>query len=550
MEWAARVQRLEAELYGLRRAMRGRAVIEQAKGLLAGTLGISTEDAFDHLSRLSQHENLRLVEVAARIVGTALPANLADEMGAPQSAPDLVSGPGPEEVPAAAVAEVGPVDAGTGASPDLPAPLRVRLQAATAAVSSASGPMELAALVLADGLADLDAEAVAIYLAEPDGALALAGSAGLSAQVASNWQRVPSPVRTPAGEAVSSARPVWLNGTAGHPYQLVGPGGARAALPLRQPAGAIEVIWAGPRNFPAGERGYLSALASAVAAQLARTGTGGERRDAPDYLMHAALEVVPAPLFLIVPVRDEAGEVVDFLIEFASEQAGDPHDKPAAALIGSRLLDVRPALAVNGVFEAYREVLRTGVPWRRGVTAETVLTGGAPRVAEISRAAVRVGTRLVVSWQVHDAEVALARAAEAEELGRFGYGEWPMGGGSPVWTAGLFRIFERSPQQGPLTLDEIPQLVTADDLPGLERDLAKVLIDKRPVDTQFDVRVGRAVRALRAIVAPVYDDAGELTAVRMVVQDITDMSVRVATQRRSAQAAAMRRVHRPGRRAE
>jgi hypothetical protein len=205
---------------------------------------------------------------------------------------------------------------------------------------------------------------------------------------------------------------------------------------------------------------------------------------------------------------------------------------------------------VNGVFDAYKEVLRTGVPWRRGATTETVLAGGAARAAEISRTAVRVGTRLVVSWQAHDAEVALARAAEAEELGRFGYGEWPMGGGPPVWTAGLYRLFDRSPQQDPLTLDEIPSSVIPDDLPGLERDLARVLIDKRPVETQLGIRVGKAVRALRAVVAPVYDDAGELTAVRMVVQDITDMSVRAVAQRRAAQAAAIRRVHRPGRRDE
>src|SRR2546430_13630334 len=66
LDWAARVQRLEAEVDGLRRAMRSRAVIEQAKGFLSAALNCGLDEAFDHLARLSQHENLRVTEVAAR----------------------------------------------------------------------------------------------------------------------------------------------------------------------------------------------------------------------------------------------------------------------------------------------------------------------------------------------------------------------------------------------------------------------------------------------------------------------------------------------------
>src|SRR5947207_15286416 len=73
LDWAARVQRLEAEVDGLRRAMRSRAVIEQAKGFLSAALNCGLDEAFSHLARLSQHENLRVAEVAARIIGAALP---------------------------------------------------------------------------------------------------------------------------------------------------------------------------------------------------------------------------------------------------------------------------------------------------------------------------------------------------------------------------------------------------------------------------------------------------------------------------------------------
>lgn len=53
----------------LTQAMRSRAVIEQAKGILmAGSAQLSAEDAFDLLRKASQRENVKLRDVAERIV--------------------------------------------------------------------------------------------------------------------------------------------------------------------------------------------------------------------------------------------------------------------------------------------------------------------------------------------------------------------------------------------------------------------------------------------------------------------------------------------------
>src|SRR5690348_5832265 len=70
---AALVAKLRAELTGVRTAMRNRAVIEQAKGVLVERLGITPDQGFDHLVRLSQRTNIKLIEVAAAIVGTTAP---------------------------------------------------------------------------------------------------------------------------------------------------------------------------------------------------------------------------------------------------------------------------------------------------------------------------------------------------------------------------------------------------------------------------------------------------------------------------------------------
>ena len=76
---AALVAKLRAELTGVRTAMRNRAVIEQAKGVLVERLAVTPDQGFDHLVRLSQRTNIKLIEVSAAIVGTTAPdPNAAD----------------------------------------------------------------------------------------------------------------------------------------------------------------------------------------------------------------------------------------------------------------------------------------------------------------------------------------------------------------------------------------------------------------------------------------------------------------------------------------
>lgn len=65
--WLAhmRVTRLTEQL---EEALEGRGVIERAKGLLMGELGIDEDRAFDVLRTQSQHENIKLREVAAQLL--------------------------------------------------------------------------------------------------------------------------------------------------------------------------------------------------------------------------------------------------------------------------------------------------------------------------------------------------------------------------------------------------------------------------------------------------------------------------------------------------
>jgi AmiR/NasT family two-component response regulator len=52
-------------------AMQARATLEQAKGIVMGARRCGADEAFEVLRRASQRENVKLREIAERIVGAA-----------------------------------------------------------------------------------------------------------------------------------------------------------------------------------------------------------------------------------------------------------------------------------------------------------------------------------------------------------------------------------------------------------------------------------------------------------------------------------------------
>ncbi|MET9904798.1 ANTAR domain-containing protein [Streptomyces sp. NPDC006446] len=61
---------LRSEVVQLRRAMRTRPVIDQARGILMASFGLSAEDAWSVLVHVSQHTNTKLHRVAEEVVTT------------------------------------------------------------------------------------------------------------------------------------------------------------------------------------------------------------------------------------------------------------------------------------------------------------------------------------------------------------------------------------------------------------------------------------------------------------------------------------------------
>jgi two-component system, response regulator PdtaR len=64
----AEFQQLEAEVDRAQQALEDRKLVERAKGLLMSALDLSEQDAFRRLQLTARERNLRLADVAARIV--------------------------------------------------------------------------------------------------------------------------------------------------------------------------------------------------------------------------------------------------------------------------------------------------------------------------------------------------------------------------------------------------------------------------------------------------------------------------------------------------
>ncbi len=64
----AELEALEAEVTEARQALEDRKLVERAKGLLMAALQLSEPDAFRRLQRAARERNLRLAEVARRVI--------------------------------------------------------------------------------------------------------------------------------------------------------------------------------------------------------------------------------------------------------------------------------------------------------------------------------------------------------------------------------------------------------------------------------------------------------------------------------------------------
>jgi hypothetical protein len=360
-------------------------VIEQAKGLLVERHGITLDEAFDRLRKLSQEHNVRLVEVAATLVASALPPGAAD-------APEL-------RIPT-------PID---GTTPETSttwralrgeAGLQVRTSTAVFhAMSSATGDSREAGELLRAICAPLGVEAVVLYRFAVAGALRLVAWHGYPEDMMRAWEAIPPGIEIPVMAAAVQRRTIALPSLAERSRLYPALRGMRVGseatvcVPIVDAGhvtGSILFGWREPRDLDEETIRTVEHLAAAVGPVLVRQ---AELLDRDLMWLHTVLATLFDPWLLLEPVPGADDQPMDFEVV----GAGGPFPD-SASLLGRRLLELWPGLAASDIFKRLLDVEASGWPWEAVLAAGD--TGGLPLCASATRVRiVRVGTRAVLHWR-------------------------------------------------------------------------------------------------------------------------------------------------------
>jgi hypothetical protein len=105
------------------------------------------------------------------------------------------------------------------------------------------------------------------------------------------------------------------------------------------------------------------------------------------------------PFAIIAPVRDPDGHIADFEYAYANTAMGENAHVDREALIGRRLLDVRPAHRSSGLFEMYCHTLDSGEPLVLDGFSYEDEWGGELKVRRYDIRANRLDDALACTWR-------------------------------------------------------------------------------------------------------------------------------------------------------
>ena len=237
--------------------------------------------------------------------------------------------------------------------------------------------------------------------------------------------------------------------------------------------------------------------------------------------MRQVLDTMSGNSTVVLPRRDADGQVEDYVFVAVSPSVVDLSGRRGAQLVGRPASEVYPAMVGGPVWQGWNGVLADGVPREVGpVPFEDSAAGSAVQLSVVVQVD-PVGPGLLSRWVRLDEEARLGeRIAQTERLGSLGWGEWDLLTGSVVWSAELYRIYERDPADGPLSQEESQALRLPEDEP-IHRQAVTSFGRGETVDITYRVRIGHRIKHLRSVIDAVRDLAGRPIKVYGIVQDVT-----------------------------
>lgn len=349
---AAQLVDAQRELEHLRRAMRHRGLIDQAKGVLMGWLGVPADEAFGVLVGYSQRTNRKLTHAAAALL------EFAEQRG--RQLADGVELPSDLQL----FAEL--------------AQTRIDRRLDGAAIAAAP-VLQGVLLEVRTSLPDLQPRAALIGAIEPDGAVRILAADGFDPDVIAGWERIPPNADVPLSFTAATGTPVLCDDKADREERFPGSkaipsdGGAVASLPIELGGvrlGVLGLAWADGRRFASEDLDRLLDVAHAAALPLAQDleDRGALATGLPDLLVepgrarwfHTTIDHLPVGVVLLEPVVD-GGRLVDCTVLHASPRATAHLEDPVRPL-GRRVSELSPWLEDSPLWDALDEVWRHGDP--------------------------------------------------------------------------------------------------------------------------------------------------------------------------------------------
>jgi serine phosphatase RsbU (regulator of sigma subunit) len=518
---AAVIGRQRRELDHLRAAAAADSVVAMARGVLMGRLGLSSAEAASQIARLAAATGTPLAEMAAAVVRDG-------QEGSPQRHLPVSAVPGGDAGTGRAPPGGGPPGPGETVSPPQrggPGGDRPPEEILQAAAELAADGAELAGMLAEQVMPDLGADALVLWLLEPDGALTLLGEAGLAGNEASRWAHIPPQLDCPAQRVAHGTPDLWwpAGRADGDDTPLIGPGdGGRAVLALREPAGGLlgvlEVVWPGPLGgFGTEARHRLAALAAGCGQALGvRLAHGHLAAARPQAALFALLDSLADSVLVARAIRDQDGQVTDFRIDHVSPGCYDPAGRTGAELARLTLLEAYPAsVCGQGLFARAVQVLADGVPQH--------VPGPLNGLADVRVAAFYDG--VIVTWRREEAAGRIAMLGDhAQRLGRLGGWEENLATGAVRWTDSVFGLFGLQARPGAeIPLADLHSYVIAADKPAMRRFRHDLLLRREALTATFRVvhPKDRSIRQIRVFAEPVADADGAVVALRGAYQDVS-----------------------------
>lgn len=387
---AETVAALSKEIRDLRASARMRAVIEQAKGVLVERHAITLDEAFARLRKMSQEHNVRLVEVAATVVGVAIPEG--DDASA--GFDDMLD----KELPASnatsrtwrALREQPEIKAGV-------------VSAIMDSLAGATSQGDEAAQLLLDVLNQQDVGALTMYRAGLDGSLRLVGQVGIPGDLVSSWRHIPPTTDIPYTRSLMENRALFFGTREERVVEFPASSRARggfdgtATVPVvddGEVVGVVGLVWRGEQQFDEVRRKAITRTVQRITPLLLRNvGAADPELDWLNTLLRLHLD----PWLLMEAVISADGMVRDFVVQDASPAAGPQ----SQGWVGHRLLEIWPSLAEDSVLDALRTLVQTGGSWTSTVVVPSTAPWGS-RGTQMR--AVRLGQRVALVWRIVDSD--------------------------------------------------------------------------------------------------------------------------------------------------